>query len=173
MLFGDMLQMLILMARFNSSGNTRQLQDPSLKLKVDRMDEIAGSHDLPSTEVFRTAFKTAQAHVLSGTDYGDAALLSKLADRAIKDIEKMKPSVKAVRTSLLNEPQCAAGFLSWNILQIPDEADIQTGPPNRKDPGQCPRAERAFRQRPHLLTLGGSRLSPRSSARAWRGPPTG
>jgi len=122
MLFGEMLQMLILMTRFKSSDNTeklQKLQDPSLKLKVDRMDKIAGSHDLPSTEGFCAAFKTAQANVMDGTDYGVAAYLSTVADRAIQAIEKMNESLMAVRTSLPNEPQCPADFQTAHPLGPP------------------------------------------------------
>ena len=112
MLFGDMLQILILMASCNKSDSTEKLQDPALQLKVDRMDNIAGSHVLPSTEGFRAAFTTAHDHVLNGTDDGVAANLSKLADRAIQDIETMEESLMAVRTSLPNESHCPADVLS-------------------------------------------------------------
>ena len=199
MLFSDILRMLILEACFKSSDSVEKLQDPSLRMKVDRMDQIAGSH-----EGFRTAFKTAQAWVLSGADFGAAAYLIKHANEAIQDIETKEASLVVVRTSLPNEPQCPAVFLSWNFPQIPDEADVQTCLPNRRHLGRCPpvgrtgppnrRMKRAFRQRsttfllrqrpqwsttfllrkrPRLLSLGGSRLSPSSSARAWRGSPTG
>ncbi|KAJ1469257.1 hypothetical protein T484DRAFT_1852353 [Baffinella frigidus] len=108
MSFAEMLQMLILVARFYASDSAEKLEDSSLKQKVDCMDKMAGAHDLPSTEGFRAAVKAAHTNVQKGTDYGDAALLSKLADSAIQDMGTFQHQAPACEEDTTPAPHVAA-----------------------------------------------------------------